>query len=138
MAKILYLHEGEADNTARIAVDGKYIDSANFVGLVDNNIHAIQWNGSSGEIEYKDNTPNKTISDISSYNFEKKFSDEEKVLADAEAKAEVDRKASMTYADKRREKYPPIEDQLDDIYHNGIDGWKTTIKAVKDKYPKGK
>ena len=32
--------------------------------------------------------------------------------------------------------YPSIVDQLDDIYHNGIDGWKTTIKAVKDKYPK--
>ena len=136
MAKILYMHEGEADKTARIAVDGKYIDSANFVGLVDNNIHAIQWDGSSGEIEYKDNTPNKTISDISSYDFEKKFADEEKVIADAETKAEADRKAAMTYADKRREEYPTIEDQLDDIYHNGIDGWKSTIKAVKDKYPK--
>ena len=33
--------------------------------------------------------------------------------------------------------YPSIVDQLDDLYHNGIDGWKTTIKAVKDKYPKG-
>jgi len=33
--------------------------------------------------------------------------------------------------------YPSIADQLDDLYHNGIDGWKTTIKAVKDKYPKG-
>ena len=32
--------------------------------------------------------------------------------------------------------YPPIVDQLDDLYHNGIDGWKATIKAVKDKYPK--
>ena len=40
------------------------------------------------------------------------------------------------YKYKRQEKYPSIEDQLDDIYHNGIDGWKTTIKAVKDKYPK--
>jgi len=26
--------------------------------------------------------------------------------------------------------------QLDDIYHNGIDGWKASIKAIKDKYPK--
>ena len=43
----------------------------------------------------------------------------------------------MTYADKRRVEYPTIEDQLDDIYHNGIDGWKTTIKTVKNKYPKG-
>jgi len=33
--------------------------------------------------------------------------------------------------------YPSIADQLDDLYHNGIDGWKTTIKAIKDKYPKG-
>ena len=33
--------------------------------------------------------------------------------------------------------YPSIVDQLDDLYHNGIDGWKKTIKAVKDKYPKG-
>jgi hypothetical protein len=36
----------------------------------------------------------------------------------------------------RKKEYPSIVDQLDDIYHNGIDGWKETIKAVKDKYPK--
>ena len=30
-----------------------------------------------------------------------------------------------------------IADQLDELYHNGIDGWKTTIKSVKDKYPRG-
>ena len=40
------------------------------------------------------------------------------------------------YKDKRQNEYPRIEDQLDDIYHNGIDGWKATIKAIKDKYPK--
>ena len=40
------------------------------------------------------------------------------------------------YQYKRENEYPRIEDQLDDIYHNGIDGWKTTIKAIKDKYPK--
>ena len=40
------------------------------------------------------------------------------------------------YQRDRAAEYPSIEDQLDDIYHNGIDGWKTTIKAVKDKYPK--
>ena len=41
------------------------------------------------------------------------------------------------YQRDRAEAYPSIKDQLDDIYHNGIDGWKKTIKAVKDKYPKG-
>ena len=41
------------------------------------------------------------------------------------------------YQRDRAEAYPSIPDQLDDLYHNGIDGWKKTIKAVKDKYPKG-
>ena len=40
------------------------------------------------------------------------------------------------YKYNRAAEYPSIVDQLDDIYHNGIYGWKTTIKAVKDKYPK--
>ena len=42
----------------------------------------------------------------------------------------------MSLREKRKFEYPPIEDQLDDLYHNGIDGWKSTIKAIKDKYPK--
>jgi hypothetical protein len=41
------------------------------------------------------------------------------------------------YQRKRAKEYPAIEDQLDDLYHNGIDGWKATIKVTKDKYPKG-
>ena len=41
-----------------------------------------------------------------------------------------------SYKSKRRTEYPSLEDQLDDIYHNGIDGWKATIKTIKDKYPK--
>ena len=41
-----------------------------------------------------------------------------------------------SYKSKRRDEYPSIADQLDDIYHNGIDGWKSTIKATKDKYTK--
>ena len=40
------------------------------------------------------------------------------------------------YQRKRAAEYPSVVDQLDDIYHNGIDGWKATIKATKDKYPK--
>ena len=41
-----------------------------------------------------------------------------------------------SYKSQRRAEYPSIEDQLDDIYHNGIDAWKATIKTTKDKYPK--
>lgn len=40
------------------------------------------------------------------------------------------------YVSNREREYPELVDQLDDIYHNGIDGWKAKIKAVKDKYPK--
>ena len=40
------------------------------------------------------------------------------------------------YSRNRAAEYPSMEDQLDDIFHNGIDGWKATIQAIKDKYPK--
>ena len=51
-----------------------------------------------------------------------------------ELQAEYD---ANKYQRDRAEAYPSMADQLDDLYHNGIDGWKKTIKAVKDKYPKG-
>ena len=38
--------------------------------------------------------------------------------------------------DLRKKSYPIWQDQLDDIYHNGIDAWKAAIKVIKDKYPK--
>jgi len=44
--------------------------------------------------------------------------------------------AKLDYKWKREAEYPSVVDQLDDIYHNGIDAWKATIKATKDKYPK--
>lgn len=40
------------------------------------------------------------------------------------------------YAEQRRRAYPPISDQLDKIYHEGIDQWKADIQAVKDRFPK--
>jgi len=51
----------------------------------------------------------------------------------AELQTEYDNKK---YQRDRDEAYPSIKDQLDDLYHNGIDGWKATIKITKDKYPK--
>ena len=44
---------------------------------------------------------------------------------------------STQYQRDRATDYPAIADQLDDIFHNGIDGWKATIQLTKDKYPKG-
>ena len=45
---------------------------------------------------------------------------------------------ALEYARNRKEEYPPMEDQLDYIFHNGVDKWKEDIvQPVKDKYPKG-
>ena len=41
-----------------------------------------------------------------------------------------------SYTDARRAEYPQLEEQLDKIYHSGVDAWKADIKAIKDKYPK--
>ena len=57
-------------------------------------------------------------------------------ITEKEAQAIIDARYVLTYKDKREAEYPLLQDQLDDIYHNGIDGWKSTIKAIKDKYPK--
>ena len=51
----------------------------------------------------------------------------------AELKAADD---ALAYARSRAAEYPPMEEQLDKIYNDGIDAWKTLIKATKDKYPK--
>jgi len=51
----------------------------------------------------------------------------------AELQTEYD---NNKYQRDRQKEYPSIAEQLDDLYHNGIDGWKATIKTTKDKYPK--
>ena len=59
---------------------------------------------------------------------------EEEITAEQERlQAEYD---ANEYQRNRAAEYPSVIDQLDDIYHNGIDGWKATIKETKDKYPK--
>ena len=58
--------------------------------------------------------------------------------ADIEAKmveVQADYDAKQYQRDREKE-YPSIAEQLDDLYHNGIDAWKATIKTTKDKYPK--
>ena len=40
------------------------------------------------------------------------------------------------YQEKRKLEYPDWGDQLDKIYHSGIDAWKADIKVIKEKYPK--
>jgi len=43
---------------------------------------------------------------------------------------------NLLYREQRQLEYPPLEEQLDKIYHSGVNAWKADIKAIKDKYPK--
>jgi hypothetical protein len=119
-----------------VAVDneGFFLDAV----VLPANVHAVHFDGTNGEIEYNDGTPNEAITSISAYSTiiddhatQKAATDT--AIADA---ATAQTTLEATYGWKREQEYPSIADQLDDIYHNGIDGWKSTIKITKDKYPK--
>jgi len=64
----------------------------------------------------------------------------ESVPTQAELDAEVARLEAEflvnTYKTKRAAEYPSFADQFDLLFHGGIDAWKASIQAVKDKYPK--
>ena len=55
---------------------------------------------------------------------------------DEEVKKLQDAYDAKEYQRKREREYPSWQEQLDDIYHNGLTEWKKTIKVTKDKYPK--
>jgi hypothetical protein len=73
------------------------------------------------------------VDSVQWYNDTAPISKEDILAKMTELQAEYD---NNQYQRDRAAEYPSIADQLDDIYHNGIDGWKTTIKETKDKYPK--
>jgi len=51
----------------------------------------------------------------------------------ARLKADYD---SKQYQRDRKSEYPTIAEQLDILYHQGYDGWRAEIDAIKTKYPK--
>jgi hypothetical protein len=119
-----------------VNVDGEKLTLSSVV--LPSNVHAIQFDGTNGEIEYNDGTPNEAITSISAYST---ITDDHATLKASNATAASDATTAQatleaTYGWKREQEYPSIPDQLDDIYHNGIDAWKVTIKVTKDKYPK--
>jgi hypothetical protein len=78
---------------------------------------------------------------ISAVNDEISYMDGQTPPSDAEIDAELkrmqDEYEANEYQRSRASEYPSIADQLDEIYHNGINAWKAIIKQTKDKYPKG-
>ncbi len=120
-----------------VMIDG---EGTNFDFTLDDNIWAIQWDGTKGEVEYKDSTPNLEITDFSEYQYlVDGFNTEKQRLADEEAQVQADALASRTYVDDRRRWYPSTGDQLDMMYHDAIDGtttWQDAINAIKQEFPK--
>ena len=60
-------------------------------------------------------------------------------LASLEAEKTADQAAfdALPYGKKRELSYPTWGEQLDYIYHNGVNAWKTNIvDPIKAKYPK--
>lgn len=62
-----------------------------------------------------------------------KPSEEEIQARITELQAEYD---ANEYQRQRAAAYPSWQDQLDKIYHEGIDAWKAEIQAIKTQYPK--
>ena len=71
------------------------------------------------------------LNDLSTYEWAEGITPPTEEEIEAEFKAQE-------YSRNREIEYPAVIDQLDFIYHNGIEKWKTDmIDTVKDKYPKG-
>jgi hypothetical protein len=116
-----------------------------FGPLIDPGIHAIQWDGTSGEIEYKDpKKVNEKISDINS--FQEIVDLYGTTLEQREAERlskEQEAEANKTYLDRRRPDYPPVEDQLGLIWEvirpssgSDAEAMKNAIISIHNKYPK--
>jgi hypothetical protein len=57
-------------------------------------------------------------------------------LSEGNTPTPADIPSTPTYSELRAAAYPPIVDQLDTIFHGGLDAWKAEIQVTKNKYPK--
>ena len=75
----------------------------------------------------------KDLEKAQTYNNVKVLNETAIMPTEEEVNAKIE---ELTVIENRQNAYPPIADQLDEIYHNGIDAWKVIIKKVKDDNPK--
>ena len=105
---------------------------------LDANIHAIQWDGSKGHIEYNDGSSNEEITEFDEDGWIVKH--KQAVLDEARATAIKEKKIAddMDYREKRKKEYDRLEQfemQYDDKINNTTT-WVDAIKAIKAAYPK--
>mgnify|MGYP002641103057 CR=1 FL=1 len=134
-----------------VAVDGFGLEPIDCSSLASN-IHAIQFDGTNGEIEYNDGTNNEAITSISAYSAITDLWTSLKSTHDTAVATEATRVSDLeaaqtaleaTYGWKRvndaTTKYADIGDQLDQQYQDAVNGtttWKDAIAAVKAAHPK--
>ena len=119
-----------------IAKDGvwRVIDCS----VLASNVHAVQWNGSTGHVEYNDGTVNETISDISAYDSLVTAWTNAAPVELSEAQV-ADLLASKSYDIRREHNYATLAEQQDQQYWDAVNGttvWKDAIAAVKAAHPK--
>ena len=119
-----------------VMVDG---EGMNFDFDLPSNVWAIQWNGTTGEIEFNDGSPNEDITDFSAYqSLVDGHATEKQRLADVATQEATDAEAALTYADRRKAKYDALnqfEMQFDDAA-NSTTTWVDAINAIKAEFPK--
>jgi hypothetical protein len=127
-----------------VAVDGFALEPIDCSSLASN-IHAIQFDGTNGHVEYNDGTNNEAITSISAYSAITDLWTSTKATHDtAVSDAETAQTAlEATYGWKRvndaTTKYATTDEQLDQMYKDALNGtttWKDAIAAVKAAHPK--
>jgi len=127
-----------------VKVDGVGLTPIDCSSLASN-IHAIQFDGSNGEVQYNDGTDNLAITDISAYSTITNLWTSAKATADTAASDAATAQTALeaTYGYKRQNdattKYASLGDQLDQQYKDAVNGtttWKDAIAAVKAAHPK--
>jgi hypothetical protein len=68
---------------------------------------------------------------------DQKLAEARLVLIEIKEELLIEASDSTKYRRDREKEYPSVSEQLDTIYHEGVDSWKAKIKVIKDKYPKG-
>jgi len=119
-----------------VIIDG---EGLNFDFNLPSNVWAIQWNGTTGEIEFNDGTPNEAITDFTAYqSLIDGHATEKQRLADVATQEATDAEAALTYADRRKAKYDALsqfEMQYDDS-KNSTTTWVDAIDEIKAEFPK--
>ena len=119
-----------------IIVDGVAVEFTDNIDI-DSDIHAVQWNGSSGHVEYK-SKDNTTLSSNEYESYITLHSDEKTKQEQAKNDAETAALAPL-YERNRLSEYGSVGEQLDMLYWDGKNGttlWQDHIDTIKTRFPK--